>query len=124
MELQIRTDHSIEGQEALFERAHFAVARALDRFGDRIIRVDVHLTDEDGDKHGHDDKRCMIEASLAGHPALAVTDHASKLDKAIDGAAAKMSRLIAHTIGRIHDQDRQHVTAAADPAPATLQLKN
>ncbi len=104
MQLQIRTDHTIQAHEALIAQFSAIVEGALDRFGDRIVRVDVHLNDENGSKTGQDDKRCMIEAGLEGHPLLVVTDHASKLEQAVEGAADKMSRLIQHTLGRLDDQ--------------------
>ena len=46
---------------------------ALDRFGDRIRRVDVHLSNAIGNKTGHDDKCCMIEARRDGREPIIVT---------------------------------------------------
>ena len=117
MQVQISTDHNIEGREALAERFSGMVESALDRFGDRITRVEVRLSDENGQKHGAEDKRCMIEAHLEGHQPLAVTHHAAALDQAVDGAAHKLVRLIEHTLGRQRDQN-SHAASRAQPEPS------
>jgi hypothetical protein len=54
---------------------------ALDRFDDRIRRVDVHLSDAVGDKAGHDDKCCMIEARCDGREPIIVTHQESTMDQ-------------------------------------------
>ena len=114
MQVQINTGHNIDGREALVARFRAVVERALDRFSDRITRVEVHLSDENGQKHGADDKRCMIEARLGRHQPLAVTHHAAELDKAVDGAADKIAKLIEHTLGRLHDQKTHNRAQPAD----------
>ena len=113
MQIQVNTDHTIEGHEALAERIRGVVESALGRMSDHITRVEVHLTDERGPKKGKNDKRCMMEARLEGRQPIAVTDEAATLDLAVNGAADKLARLIEHTLGKLHDQ-RTHRT---DPPP-------
>jgi len=113
MQIQVNTDHTIEGHEALATQVRGVVENALSRMSDHITRVEVHLTDESGSKSGKNDKRCMMEARLEGRQPIAVTDEAATLDLAVDGAADKLARLIEHTLGRLHDQ-RNHRT---DPSP-------
>ena len=78
------------------------------------------MSDENGDKGGPNDKRCMMEARLEGLQPVAVTQLAETLDDAIDGAAGELTRLIEHTLGRLKDLRR----ARTDPPPpgATLTL--
>jgi Sigma 54 modulation protein / S30EA ribosomal protein len=76
------------------------VVGALQRFGDRITRVEVHLGDENGPKHGQNEKRCMMEARLKGRRPIAVTHHATTLEQAVHGAADNLIRAIASTLGR------------------------
>jgi ribosome-associated translation inhibitor RaiA len=116
MQILINTGHNIEGGEALIANFRGAIESALDRFSDRITRAEVHLSDENGQKHGADDKRCMIEARLEGHQPLAVTHHAAALDQAVDGASDKLARLIEHTLGRLHDP-KAHNAGHAQPEP-------
>ena len=105
MQIQINTDHNIEGHEALAAQVSGVVESALSRFSDHITRVEVHLSDENSDKKGgHDDMRCMMEARLEGRQPIAVTHQAATLDQAVDGAADKLTRLIESTLGRLRDQ--------------------
>lgn len=103
MQIQIRTDHNIEGHQALVDQVSSVVEDALSRFSDRITSVDVHLSNQNSDRHedGNDSMRCMIEARLEGHQPLAVTDQAATLDQAVDCAADKLTHLIDHTLGRL-----------------------
>ena len=118
MQIQVHTDHNIEGRQALATNVSEVVASALGRFSDRITRVDVHLSDDNGDKSRGDDKRCLIEARVEGHQPVAVTHLASTVDQAVDGAADKLARLIEHTLGR----RRELETRRTDPAPPEPSL--
>jgi ribosome-associated translation inhibitor RaiA len=100
MQVQIHTDHHIEGHEALAAWATSEVTRALAHHSAQIMRLEVHLADENGHKLGPDDKRCVLEARLVGRPALAVTQHATTLYLAVSGAADKLNRLIESSLGR------------------------
>nr|WP_315429225.1 HPF/RaiA family ribosome-associated protein [uncultured Albidiferax sp.] len=104
MQIQINTDHNIEGHEGLASHVTGVVQHALQRLSPHITRVEVHLSDENSDKNAHHDKRCLLEARLEGRPPVAVTHHADTLHKAVDGAAAKLTRKIDDLIHRLHDQ--------------------
>ncbi|MBN1569226.1 MAG: HPF/RaiA family ribosome-associated protein [Acidobacteria bacterium] len=118
MQIQINTDHNIEGHEPLAAHVRGAVKSSLSRISDSIMRVEVHLSDEDSHKGSPNDKRCMIEARLAGRRPIAVTHQAATLDQAVDGAADKLARLIESTLGRLHDQKNRRI----DPPPAGPKL--
>jgi len=106
MQIQINTDHNIEGHQALTDHISSVIENALSRFSDHITRVEVHLSDENSDKKsGIDDMRCMMEARLEGRQPIAVTYQATTLDQAVDGAADKLTNLIESTLGRKHDQE-------------------
>ncbi|MDA1183023.1 MAG: HPF/RaiA family ribosome-associated protein [Acidobacteria bacterium] len=105
MQVLVRTDHNIEGREALADRITDVVERALTRVRDRITRVEVHLSDENSDKKGGGlDMRCVIEARLEGRPPVAVTDHAATMDQAVSGATHKLARSLDRVFGRLHDK--------------------
>jgi len=55
----------------------------------------------------------VMEARLEGRQPVAVTHHAPTVDQAVDGAAAKLARLIESTLGRLRDQKR----VRTDPIP-------
>ncbi len=113
MQIQIRTDHTIEGREALSTHVRSVVENALSRFRGRITRVEVHLADENGPKTGPNIIRCAMEARLERHQPLAVTSEAATMHQAIAGAADKLAHLIEHTLGR-RREERSHRT---DPLP-------
>ena len=105
MQIQIHTDHNIAGRSALADRFSSVVEEALSRFSDRLTHVDVYLSDQNSDrKGGNDDMQCTIEARLEGHQPLAVTDRATTLNQAVDGAAEKVALSIEHTLGRLEHQ--------------------
>lgn len=100
MQIQINTDHHIEGHEALAAWATGEVRSGLSRFNASVTRVEVHLSDENGHKSGPDDKRCVMEARVQGRQPLAVTHNAPSLYLTVTGATEKLSRLIDSTLGR------------------------
>ena len=103
MKIQLNTDVRIEGTEALAAQVSATVEQALERFSAHITRVEVHLSDENGDKSGPHDQRCMMEARLEGRQPVAVTDHAATLEQAVQGAAQKLAHLLDSTLGRLHE---------------------
>ena len=103
MQIQINTDHNIEGDEQLAAQVKGVVADALSLFSEHITRVEVHLSDQHGDKPGMDQMRCMMEARLEGRQPAAVTNDAASLDEAVDGAAEKLKRLLESSLGKRYD---------------------
>lgn len=112
MQIQVNTDHNIEGREAMVSHVRSTVEAALSRVSDRITRVEVHLSDENGDKGGPNDKRCVMEGRLESRQPVAVTENAETVEQAVDGAADKLARLIESTIERLGDEGRRRT----DPA--------
>ena len=104
MKIQINTDNNIEGSDELAEQAKATVESTLGHLAERITRVEVHLSDENSDKSGAHDKRCMMEARLEGHQPIAATDEAGTVAQAIDGAAEKLKRSLDHALGRLSDR--------------------
>jgi len=113
MQIQINTDHNIQGYESAAATVRGTVENVLARFSTHITRVEVHLGDENANKRGGDDKRCMMEARVEGHSPVAVTHHAATIGQAIDGAAEKLLHRLEHTLGRLHS----HRGNGAMPAP-------
>ncbi|MEO5988435.1 MAG: HPF/RaiA family ribosome-associated protein [Candidatus Eisenbacteria bacterium] len=110
MQIQINTDHNITGHETMAARVRGVVEGALSGVRERISRVEVHLSDENAAKRGTMDKRCMLEARLEGMQPVAVTHNAATVDEAVNGAADKLARLLEHSLGRLHDQQRRETS--------------
>lgn len=107
MQIQINTDHNIQGREALAARLGGEVKDALGRVAEHITRVEVHLSIESGGRSGQSDKRCVMEARMEGMQPLVVTEQAGSLDQAVAGAAGKMLRQIDSTLGRLRDRSQR-----------------
>jgi ribosome-associated translation inhibitor RaiA len=106
MKVQVNTDHNIDGRESLVTWITDVVESSLSRVSAHITRVEVHLDDEDGRKNGQDDKRCVMEARLEGRQPIAVTEHASTVHQAVNGAAEKLTHLIDHLLARAARAER------------------
>jgi hypothetical protein len=100
MLIEVRTDNNIQGSAQLSDQVKTVVQAALDRFGDRIRRVDVHLSDAVGDKAGHDDKCCKMEARSDGHQPIVVTHHEPTIDQAIRAAVHSLKRSVESAFGK------------------------
>ncbi|MEZ4413980.1 MAG: HPF/RaiA family ribosome-associated protein [Gemmatimonadales bacterium] len=102
MFIQLNTDASIDGTKALEAQVHAVVQGALEHLSQHITRVEVHLSDTNGDtKGGPADMRCLLEARPAGHQPVAVSHQAATVDEALDGAADKLKRSLDSLLGRL-----------------------
>lgn len=113
MQVQVNSDKSITHDASLDEHITGVVESAVGRFGEQISRVEVHVGDVNGShKGGAADKRCMMEARVAGMQPIAVTEHADTLRVAISRAADKLERALDSAIGKRNDV--KHNTPVAD----------
>jgi len=103
MQVLVNSDHTIHASESVTERVDSIVTGAVDRFASRITRIEVHLTDTNADKHGAADKRCTMEARVAGLAPVVVRHAASSMHDAIDEAADKLERALEHALRRLED---------------------
>ncbi|MBP6671639.1 MAG: HPF/RaiA family ribosome-associated protein [Bacteroidetes bacterium] len=106
MQIQINTDNTIQGHAAFTTEISSKVESAFSRFSEEITRVELHLSDENGEKSGRDDKKCVLEVRLKGKQPIAVTEQNVTLDKSISGAIEKMTRLIESTQDKKTSQER------------------
>jgi ribosomal subunit interface protein len=100
MHVQVNSQH-FPGSGELHEWIGSTIEERLERFDDFLTRVEVHVSDENAQKAGADDKRCQIEARPKGHQALSVTHKAESLQLAIDGAAEKMRHALETLVGKL-----------------------
>ena len=102
MQVQINTDRNIEGDDRLAEVVEAVLRGALDRFSERITRVEVHLSDENSDKKfGTDDIRCVLEARLSGLNPLSVSARAGNVEESVDDAVGKLERALDTALGKL-----------------------
>jgi ribosomal subunit interface protein len=101
MQVQLNTDHNVVGTVGLSKHVEEQVSTALNRFADKITRVEVHLNDSNSPKAVGDDKRCMIEARVNGRPPVSVHHDAPSVGQAIDGAIHKAERALEKVFGKL-----------------------
>lgn len=104
MLIQVHTDNTIHGREAIVTLVHTSIDGAIGRFRDRITRIEAHLSDTNSHKSKGDDIRCVLEARLAGRQPIAVSHQAPTIELAVAEAADKLGRVIEHTLGRLNER--------------------
>ncbi len=78
----------------LTERLQGVLEGRLERFDERITRIEVALSDLNGRDLGKRDKRCIMEARLGGMEPIAVSHEAPTLTEAIHVAVDKLERAL------------------------------
>lgn len=96
------------GTDNVAERIENQVRAKLARFEERLTRVEVHVSDENGRKGGADDKTYTIEVRPRGDRPIGVTEHADDVDTAARKADNTMAQRLERVLGREerhkHDQ--------------------
>ncbi|HYN58657.1 MAG TPA: HPF/RaiA family ribosome-associated protein [Rubrivivax sp.] len=103
MQIQVNTDNQVQGEESLASWAERELRERLHRFGEHITRIEVHLSDINGARVSEQDKRCSLEARIAGRRPLTVSHDAGKVADALYGASDKLARALDTALGRVRD---------------------
>lgn len=122
MQIQVYSDNHIQGNIRLNEWVRSTVESTLERYEEDLTRIEVHMRDENGDKPGPHDKRCQMEARPKGHQPISVSHKAESLEKAVAGAADKLSHALEHHYGK--QRSKRAVTqqeSSANDADGLLQ---
>ncbi|KQY14248.1 ribosomal subunit interface protein [Massilia sp. Root133] len=107
MEVNVNTDNTIQRHSGLDERVRTMVEEAIGRFGDHVRRVDVHLSNENKEKHEDGSNYCMMEALVSGYAPVVVHAHAENLQQSITSAVGKLKRALDSAIGRLNDKNKR-----------------
>jgi ribosome-associated translation inhibitor RaiA len=118
MQVLVNSDHHITSSQSVAQRVTSILLDSVDRFADRLTRVEVHLNDVNGPKRGEHDKRVTMEARVAGRAPVAVANEAPSLVEAIEGASRKLEHALEHTFGRLDAPTRK---APADEDTVTIE---
>ncbi|MBO9477415.1 HPF/RaiA family ribosome-associated protein [Shimia sp. R11_0] len=105
MQIQVNTDNFIHGDARVVEVAELAVNADLDHLRDRLTRVEVHLKDQNADKHGPDHIRCTMEARPRGMDPLSAHHDGADISAALKGAAKKLRNRLSSEFGKA---DKHH----------------
>jgi hypothetical protein len=104
MQIQVNSDHTVATPKGFNEYVRKVIEQTLHHCQSQITRIEVHFRDENGEKNSANDKRCVMEARLAGRKPIAITDYADTLDEVISGAAEKLK----HALESILEKEHAH----------------
>jgi len=102
--IQIYADNQVESDAERNLILEKQVRQRLARFEERITDVEVHLSDVNGSKGGHGDLRCTIEARVNGIDPIAVAEHGTSIDRAVNAAAKTAVRALDRQLGKLSDR--------------------
>ena len=64
MQINVNSDKTVAVHAGLDEHVRTVVSDSLHRFGEQITSVEVHLSDNLGQKSADGDNRCLLEHSV------------------------------------------------------------
>ena len=119
MQILLHSDPHTDGSQLMAEHLKTLVQDAMKRFGERITRVEAHLSDVNGQaKSGGDDIHCTLEARLVGLDPVVVKEHAGNAHQAIEGAVRKLKRAVGAEIAKHDPRGRRTPEGAPVAGPA------
>ena len=106
MKIQVNSDSSVEGSDAHDLTVETTIHGALDRYGERLTRVEAHLSSEESTGGKSETRiRCLLEARPTGMDPVVVTGSGDTIERACHDATHKMQSLLDSTFGRIDSRD-------------------
>lgn len=110
MQIAVHSSLHSDGSHPMTEHLQTVVRPALARFGERVLRVDAHLS-------GNDDIQCTLEARLVGLDPVVVKDQSDNAHQAIAGAVNKLKRAVGTALAKQDPRGhRLQPMVAGDPA--------
>ena len=104
MQFQFNSDSSVMGTDNVAERIEAQLRHRIARYEERLTRIEVHVSDENAHKHGHDDKTCTIEARPRGGKPIGLHGKADK----VDDAARKAANTLVQRLERVFGKEARH----------------
>jgi ribosome-associated translation inhibitor RaiA len=101
MNIQLNTDKHIDGNKALEQFVNEKLKSTLKHLANHITRIEVHLSDQNGDKSGADDIQCKIEARIENRQPVMVTSRSDSKEKAINEAADKVKAKVSSIVSKM-----------------------
>lgn len=100
MKVLLNTGRHVEAGPELRQQVQDAVDAGLERFSDRLTRVEVHISDQNADRSGSSDLRCAMQARPSGRLPVGVSHDAATAVEACSGAVEKLVNLLSTAFGR------------------------
>ena len=103
MLVQVNSDNHITATDRLATWVQDEVQDSLGRFEPQLTRVEVYLADLNSHKDTTIDKKCTLEARLAGLEPIAVTKEAGTIEEALDAALETLTLTLDSRLGKLRD---------------------
>lgn len=103
MTIQFNADNNLTVHEGFSEKLKEQLTDELSRFSENITRIEVYLSDENGDKNGVNDKKCLLEARVERRKPFVVSDYANTYEQALSGATGKLKKMLDGIFDRLEN---------------------
>jgi hypothetical protein len=103
MLVQVNSDNHITATDRLSTWVEDEVKDSLGRFEPQLTRVEVYLADLNSHKETTVDKKCTVEARLAGLEPIAVTKQACTIEDALDAALETLVHTLDNRLEKLYD---------------------
>jgi ribosome-associated translation inhibitor RaiA len=110
MQVRVDADDHIDSNDELANRVEGVVEGSLERYRDRVVLVQVHLSRHLHHRSGERDMCCRMEAQAGTSSPIIVSHEALTLTEAIHAAAAKLERAVHDALKRL----KTHVVEEAE----------
>ncbi len=101
MTIEINTEKNFSEQKSFGKNIKELLAVDLLPFQEQITKIEIHFSDQNGNKNGMTDKKCLLEAHLKTIQPIVVTDKSSSYDLALIGATDKLKTTIESIFGKV-----------------------
>jgi ribosome-associated translation inhibitor RaiA len=103
MKVQINADVNSNNHVEINDMVNTIITSQLKRFDEHISRIEIHLTDDNGNKSGINDKKCIIEARIEGKNPCVVSEYSDTYERAVTGAVSKVKNSLTSIIERMKE---------------------
>ena len=95
--LHIEISYSgMDRSDALDDHIREQVSHENRHFVERLTRVEAHVSDDNGEKHGSRDRRCVLEARPRSMDPVVASCEGDDIYQVVREASRKLSRALAH----------------------------
>lgn len=103
MHIEISTDNTITGSDALMADMTAVICHELAHFEAHLTRIEAHLQDMNGGKGGPEDIQCTLEARPKGQQPVVTKATGDTVEQATKRAATKLKNLLDSLVGKLSE---------------------
>ena len=116
MKVLLNAGPRTDGRQAMAEYFETSVAQAVGHYGERVTRVEAHLSDVIGAGKGEPEEiHCLLEAHPVGLAPVVVEARAASAHQALQGAVGKLERALESAFGKSDPRRRTRLAGEQIP---------